>query len=161
MTFVIVQKRHHTRLFANNHKDRSSIDKSGNILPGTIWSCHNETEKLWKLFLYFYKGWILQVLWWILRFAILLNLTFTSVVMLESRLGFLSKKVVPWYLLYHGTFVNLLARGILTQHSYHPTGNQQASSLSCALGWEQFHRWWNAVLDKQFVLYVKSFCLII
>ncbi|OVA06538.1 Argonaute/Dicer protein [Macleaya cordata] len=36
VTFVIVQKRHHTRLFANNHKDRSSTDKSGNILPGTV-----------------------------------------------------------------------------------------------------------------------------
>ncbi|KAJ6793277.1 protein argonaute PNH1 [Iris pallida] len=36
VTFVIVQKRHHTRLYANNHKDRSSIDKSGNILPGTV-----------------------------------------------------------------------------------------------------------------------------
>ncbi|RZC53610.1 hypothetical protein C5167_012456 [Papaver somniferum] len=36
VTFVIVQKRHHTRLYANNHKDRSSTDKSGNILPGTV-----------------------------------------------------------------------------------------------------------------------------
>ncbi|XP_019181084.1 PREDICTED: protein argonaute 10-like isoform X1 [Ipomoea nil] len=36
VTFIVVQKRHHTRLFANNHKDRSSIDKSGNILPGTV-----------------------------------------------------------------------------------------------------------------------------
>uniref|UniRef100_M8BKB5 Protein argonaute PNH1 n=1 Tax=Aegilops tauschii TaxID=37682 RepID=M8BKB5_AEGTA len=36
VTFVVVQKRHHTRLFANNHKDRSSMDKSGNILPATI-----------------------------------------------------------------------------------------------------------------------------
>ncbi|KAJ4952343.1 hypothetical protein NE237_029175 [Protea cynaroides] len=36
VTFVVVQKRHHTRLFANNHKDRSTIDKSGNILPGTV-----------------------------------------------------------------------------------------------------------------------------
>lgn len=36
VTFIIVQKRHHTRLFANNHKDRSSVDKSGNILPGTV-----------------------------------------------------------------------------------------------------------------------------
>jgi eukaryotic translation initiation factor 2C len=34
---VIVQKRHHTKLFADNHNDRSSIDKSGNILPGI---CH-------------------------------------------------------------------------------------------------------------------------
>ncbi|KAG1335528.1 hypothetical protein COCNU_03G016470 [Cocos nucifera] len=33
VTFVVVQKRHHTRLFANNHRDRSSTDKSGNILP--------------------------------------------------------------------------------------------------------------------------------
>ena len=33
----MVQKRHHTRLFANNHKDRSSMDKSGNILPGNQW----------------------------------------------------------------------------------------------------------------------------
>ncbi|KAH1246694.1 Protein argonaute PNH1 [Glycine max] len=36
VTFVIVQKRHHTRLFANNHDDRNSTDKSGNILPGTV-----------------------------------------------------------------------------------------------------------------------------
>ncbi|MQM06013.1 hypothetical protein Taro_038830 [Colocasia esculenta] len=36
VTFVVVQKRHHTRLFANNHKDRNSMDKSGNILPGTV-----------------------------------------------------------------------------------------------------------------------------
>ncbi|CAK9329549.1 unnamed protein product [Citrullus colocynthis] len=36
VTFIIVQKRHHTRLFASNHNDRSSADKSGNILPGTV-----------------------------------------------------------------------------------------------------------------------------
>ncbi|XP_058105394.1 protein argonaute 10-like isoform X2 [Magnolia sinica] len=36
VTFVVVQKRHHTRLFANNHNNRSSTDKSGNILPGTV-----------------------------------------------------------------------------------------------------------------------------
>ncbi|URD98566.1 hypothetical protein MUK42_30674 [Musa troglodytarum] len=36
VTFVVVQKRHHTRLFANNHRDRSSTDRSGNILPGTV-----------------------------------------------------------------------------------------------------------------------------
>ncbi|XP_047337741.1 protein argonaute PNH1-like [Impatiens glandulifera] len=36
VTFIIVQKRHHTRLFASNHNDKSSIDKSGNILPGTV-----------------------------------------------------------------------------------------------------------------------------
>lgn len=34
MTFVVVQKRHHTRLFAQNHNDRHSVDRSGNILPG-------------------------------------------------------------------------------------------------------------------------------
>ncbi|MBA0616376.1 hypothetical protein Godav_016430 [Gossypium davidsonii] len=38
VTFIVVQKRHHTRLFANNHRDRSSTDKSGNILPGKTWS---------------------------------------------------------------------------------------------------------------------------
>ncbi|KAK1371926.1 Argonaute 1 [Heracleum sosnowskyi] len=36
VTFVVVQKRHHTRLFANNHRDRNQVDKSGNILPGTV-----------------------------------------------------------------------------------------------------------------------------
>eukprot|EP00252_Welwitschia_mirabilis_P000473 TRINITY_DN1045_c0_g1_i2.p1 TRINITY_DN1045_c0_g1~~TRINITY_DN1045_c0_g1_i2.p1 ORF type:complete len:454 (-),score=53.42 TRINITY_DN1045_c0_g1_i2:204-1565(-) len=36
VTFVVVQKRHHTRLFAYDHSDRSSVDKSGNILPGTV-----------------------------------------------------------------------------------------------------------------------------
>ena len=34
VTFVVVQKRHHTRLFAHNHNDRNSMDRSGNILPG-------------------------------------------------------------------------------------------------------------------------------
>ncbi|KAG6476726.1 hypothetical protein ZIOFF_065973 [Zingiber officinale] len=34
VNFVVVQKCHHTRLFANNHGDHQSIDKSGNILPG-------------------------------------------------------------------------------------------------------------------------------
>ncbi|KAB1212130.1 Protein argonaute 1 [Morella rubra] len=36
VTFVVVQKRHHTRLFANNHRDPHSVDRSGNILPGTV-----------------------------------------------------------------------------------------------------------------------------
>lgn len=36
VTFVVVQKRHHTRLFANNHHDRNSVDRSGNILPGML-----------------------------------------------------------------------------------------------------------------------------
>ncbi|KAK8913853.1 Protein argonaute PNH1 [Platanthera zijinensis] len=36
VTFVVVQKRHHTRLYVDNHKDRNSSDKSGNILPGTV-----------------------------------------------------------------------------------------------------------------------------
>ncbi|KAJ4981114.1 hypothetical protein NE237_031951 [Protea cynaroides] len=36
VTFIVVQKRHHARLFANNQKDRISTDKSGNILPGTV-----------------------------------------------------------------------------------------------------------------------------
>ncbi|XP_072956096.1 protein argonaute 1B-like [Typha angustifolia] len=36
VTFVVVQKRHHTRLFANNHNDQRSVDRSGNILPGTV-----------------------------------------------------------------------------------------------------------------------------
>ncbi|KAI3725323.1 hypothetical protein L1987_65107 [Smallanthus sonchifolius] len=36
VTFVVVQKRHHTRLFASNHRDCNSVDRSGNILPGTV-----------------------------------------------------------------------------------------------------------------------------
>uniref|UniRef100_A0A7N0U3U9 Argonaute 1 n=1 Tax=Kalanchoe fedtschenkoi TaxID=63787 RepID=A0A7N0U3U9_KALFE len=36
VTFVVVQKRHHTRLFADNHNDRNAVDRSGNILPGTV-----------------------------------------------------------------------------------------------------------------------------
>ncbi|KAG0494134.1 hypothetical protein HPP92_005128 [Vanilla planifolia] len=36
VTFVVVQKRHHTRLFASNHGDQRSVDRSGNILPGTV-----------------------------------------------------------------------------------------------------------------------------
>jgi len=36
VTFVVVQKRHHTRLFACNHNDNRTTDRSGNILPGTV-----------------------------------------------------------------------------------------------------------------------------
>ncbi|XP_026666285.1 protein argonaute 1A-like isoform X2 [Phoenix dactylifera] len=36
VTFVVVQKRHHTRLFANNHADHRTVDRSGNIMPGTV-----------------------------------------------------------------------------------------------------------------------------
>ncbi|KAG1347516.1 hypothetical protein COCNU_06G013450 [Cocos nucifera] len=36
VTFIVVQKRHHTRLFPQVHGDRSSTDRSGNILPGTV-----------------------------------------------------------------------------------------------------------------------------
>ncbi|KAF9624203.1 hypothetical protein IFM89_008141 [Coptis chinensis] len=35
-TFVVVQKRHHTRLLPANHTNRNLTDKSGNILPGTV-----------------------------------------------------------------------------------------------------------------------------
>jgi hypothetical protein len=34
VTFVVVQKRHHTRLFPEVHGKRETADKSGNILPG-------------------------------------------------------------------------------------------------------------------------------
>lgn len=34
ITFVVVQKRHHTRLFPAQHGDRRTTDRSGNILPG-------------------------------------------------------------------------------------------------------------------------------
>ncbi|KAL8259865.1 hypothetical protein R6Q59_027818 [Mikania micrantha] len=36
VTFIVVQKRHHTRFFPVKHGDRASTDRSGNILPGTV-----------------------------------------------------------------------------------------------------------------------------
>ncbi|AQK69281.1 Protein argonaute 1 [Zea mays] len=36
ITFVVVQKRHHTRLFPSKPKDRQYADKSGNIRAGTV-----------------------------------------------------------------------------------------------------------------------------
>lgn len=36
ITFVVVQKRHHTRLFPFDHSKRDQMDRSGNILPGLI-----------------------------------------------------------------------------------------------------------------------------
>ncbi|MCO5607448.1 hypothetical protein L7F22_061644 [Adiantum nelumboides] len=36
VTFVVVQKRHHTRLFPRDGSDRKSVDASGNIYPGTV-----------------------------------------------------------------------------------------------------------------------------
>ncbi|XP_044947198.1 protein argonaute 1B-like [Hordeum vulgare subsp. vulgare] len=41
VTFVVVQKRHHTRLFANNHTNQRSVDrKSGTKLPGLLPMCN-------------------------------------------------------------------------------------------------------------------------
>ncbi|KAE8674886.1 Protein argonaute 1A [Hibiscus syriacus] len=37
VTFVVVQKRHHTRLFPT---DRNNSDRSGNVLPGTVVDTH-------------------------------------------------------------------------------------------------------------------------
>lgn len=36
ITFIVVQKRHHTRLFPNIHGNPAETDRSGNILPGTV-----------------------------------------------------------------------------------------------------------------------------
>ncbi|PON32555.1 Exonuclease/helicase-like [Parasponia andersonii] len=36
VTFVVVQKRHHTRLFPADPNSRDLTDRSGNILPGTV-----------------------------------------------------------------------------------------------------------------------------
>ncbi|KAG6682438.1 hypothetical protein I3842_13G141500 [Carya illinoinensis] len=36
VTFVVVQKRHHTRLFPADHSRRDQMDRSGNIIPGTV-----------------------------------------------------------------------------------------------------------------------------
>nr|GEU52027.1 protein argonaute 5 [Tanacetum cinerariifolium] len=36
VTFIVVQKRHHTRFFPVKHGDKASTDRSGNILPGTV-----------------------------------------------------------------------------------------------------------------------------
>lgn len=36
VTFVVVQKRHHTRFFPSDHRNRDLTDRSGNILPGTV-----------------------------------------------------------------------------------------------------------------------------
>ncbi|KAK5834483.1 hypothetical protein PVK06_018362 [Gossypium arboreum] len=36
VTFIVVQKRHHTRLFAKDHNDLKFADIKGNILPGTV-----------------------------------------------------------------------------------------------------------------------------
>lgn len=36
VTFVVVQKRHHTRLFPFEHGRRDQTDRSGNIMPGTV-----------------------------------------------------------------------------------------------------------------------------
>ena len=42
VTFVVVQKRHHTRLFASNHNDNRTTDRSGNILPGTVFTSQQD-----------------------------------------------------------------------------------------------------------------------
>ena len=94
VTFIVVQKRHHTRLFANNHRDRNSTDKSGNILPGMMTvpelnsPCKQINESFFlvksdcaiRLFFHSFQG-----LLWILKSVIQQNLIFISAVMLVFR----------------------------------------------------------------------------
>ncbi|RZB74928.1 Protein argonaute 5 isoform B [Glycine soja] len=40
VTFVVVQKRHHTRLFPVDHGSHDQTNKSGNIMPGTVVDTH-------------------------------------------------------------------------------------------------------------------------
>ncbi|KAJ8490287.1 hypothetical protein OPV22_012008 [Ensete ventricosum] len=51
-TSVVVQKRHRTRLFANNHSNRCSVDTIGNILPGTgvVYDLPSYSVRLFFLF---------------------------------------------------------------------------------------------------------------
>jgi len=92
VTFVVVQKRHHTRLFANDHRDRNSVDKSGNILPGLcLRLLYWEWEYIDNIFMKSPDFLLeLQELLLIPRFAILLNLTSICVAMLASRSFFYS-----------------------------------------------------------------------
>lgn len=107
VTFVVVQKRHHTRLFASNHNDNRSTDRSGNILPGKFVNIFvernlsslpavdeymhnfcNEVSANWNqvrcllmlLCNLLFQGQLLTP-----RSATLQNLTSTCAVMLESR----------------------------------------------------------------------------
>lgn len=97
VTFIVVQKRHHTRLFANNHRDRSSIDKSGNILPGEILvsskivsillcihmhnSNHHRFCNVYPMTFNLFS----QALWLILKSVIQRNSIFISAATLEFR----------------------------------------------------------------------------
>lgn len=93
VTFVVVQKRHHTRLFPEVHGRRDMTDKSGNILPGQC-SC-------WLLLrtyvCYFFRhliiGYIVVICFFLVlqelsrtaRFAILQSSISTCVAMLAYR----------------------------------------------------------------------------
>lgn len=89
VTFVVVQKRHHTRLFPAEHGSRDQTDKSGNILPGFVsllylavlhFTCPPPHLKLLILCTLLLKG-----LSWTLKYATLGSLIFTSTVMLEYK----------------------------------------------------------------------------
>ena len=89
VTFVVVQKRHHTRLFASNHHDKSSVDRSDNILLGICFSSlfgaisFKETCLTMVLNNFTYK--ILQAELLILKSAMQQGLTFIFIAMLEYR----------------------------------------------------------------------------
>jgi hypothetical protein len=53
VTFVVVQKRHHTRFFAINEKDKT---KNGNILPGTMVDSKVVTPNMFDFFLCSHNG---------------------------------------------------------------------------------------------------------
>lgn len=53
VTFVVVQKRHHTRFFAVNEQDTT---KSGNILPGTLVDSKVVTPHMFDFFLCSHNG---------------------------------------------------------------------------------------------------------
>ncbi len=94
VTFVVVQKRHHTRLFASNHNDQRSVDRSGNVFAGQWgfvsqwWTCHLRwfccEMKLRICALYIFM-WCFQGQLLIAQFVILRSLISTCAVMRVLR----------------------------------------------------------------------------
>lgn len=57
VTFAVVQKRHHTRLFPADHRRRDQTDRSGNIMPGFTFSYIDDTTCHLFIYLFLVPNW--------------------------------------------------------------------------------------------------------
>lgn len=129
ITFVVVQKRHHTRLFPADHGNRRATDRSGNILPGKYLSIAYVTFPFTKLVI----SWSGTVVDTTICHPTEFDFYLCSHAGIQVILS-LSGCYAPYW----------ICPSIVIMLLFSCVGNKPSNALPRAVWWEQIHCWWFA-----------------